>query len=253
MAFSSILNPVLNWVLLFSPLTGLIILSFLVNLLITLMYKYTTDQKLMKDLKTEIKELQKEMKSLRKDPKKMMEVQKKSMETNMKYMSKSMKATLYTFIPIIIIFAWMNAHLAYAPLMPNQEFSVEVFLENAMVGENVTLTSVPELDIVSGPVSKIKNNRAEWTLKGDPGEYTLEFEYDGEKARKDILITDKKEYLPPVEKLKKGKIKQIVIGNKEIKPLGDASIFGWKPGWLGTYIILSILFSIIIRKVMKVY
>ena len=73
----------------------------LITLLITLIYKFTTDQDLMKQLKAELKELQAEMKALKSEPEKAMEVQKRAMQTNMKYMMQSMKATLFTFIPII--------------------------------------------------------------------------------------------------------------------------------------------------------
>jgi uncharacterized membrane protein (DUF106 family) len=36
-------------------------------------------------------------------------------------------------------------------------------------------------------------------------------------------------------------------------PLGAFSLLGWHPGWLGTYIILSLIISLLLRKVMKVY
>ena len=53
------------------------------------------------------------MKTLRSDPDKMMVVQRKAMETNMKYMMQSMRPTLFTLIPIIVIFGWLNATLAF--------------------------------------------------------------------------------------------------------------------------------------------
>ena len=41
--------------------------------------------------------------------------------------------------------------------------------------------------------------------------------------------------------------------NKKVKPLGNVSLFGWKPGWLGVYIIFSIIFSMVLRKLLKIH
>ena len=89
MALNSILNPILSPILLLPPFWAVVIFSVIVSLTITIVYKFMTDQTLMKQLKDEMKELQKEMKELRGHPEKLMAVQKKSMETNMKYMTKS--------------------------------------------------------------------------------------------------------------------------------------------------------------------
>jgi len=47
------------------------------------------------------------------------------MQTNSKYMMQSMKSTFITFLPIILIFGWMNANIAYEPLFPNEEFTID--------------------------------------------------------------------------------------------------------------------------------
>ena len=75
-----------------------------------------TNQELMKSLKAEIKDFQKEMKGYKDDAVKMMELQKKAMQKNMKYMKHSMKPTLFTFVPIIIIFGWLRT--TYTPIGP---------------------------------------------------------------------------------------------------------------------------------------
>src|SRR3989344_2060351 len=126
MVFENLLNPVFAPLLNLPTLWAVILLSFLISLIITIIYKYTTDQNLMKSLKEEMKEMQKEMKELRNNPEKAMQVQKKVMKTNGKYMMQSLKSTLYSFLPIILIFGWMNAHLAYIPILPGQEFGTKI-------------------------------------------------------------------------------------------------------------------------------
>ena len=134
MLAQSFLDPVLNPLLGLSPLIIVAVMSFVITVLITIIYKFTTKQDLMKQLKEEMKELQKASKELRSDPAKAMDVQKKAMEANLKYMSHSLKPTIITFIPVIIIFSWMSSHFAFNAINPGQEFSVEMLFEKGTAG-----------------------------------------------------------------------------------------------------------------------
>ncbi len=110
--FNAILGPLIAW----SPLGAIIIVSFMLTGLITLVYKLMTDQELMKSLKAEIKGFQQEMKENKEDKDRMMELQKKAMQKNMAYMKHSMKPTLLTFVPVILIFGWLRT--TYEPFGP---------------------------------------------------------------------------------------------------------------------------------------
>ncbi len=98
--FNVTLGPFVNW----SPSISLLIISFILTLITTLIYKYTTNQVMMKSFKEETKKMQEEMKLLKDNPNKMMEKNKELMEKNMKMMSQSFKPILFTFIPFVIIF-----------------------------------------------------------------------------------------------------------------------------------------------------
>ena len=106
--FDSFFNTIFYPALILGKLWGLIVISTFLTFLVTIIYKYTTNQSLMKDLKTEITRLQKEMKELRHDPKKMMSVQAKATEINLKYMGHSFKATLITLVPMFIVYSWLR-------------------------------------------------------------------------------------------------------------------------------------------------
>jgi uncharacterized membrane protein (DUF106 family) len=249
MVFENLLDPVFSPLLNLPIILAVILLSFLISLIITLVYKYTTDQDLMKRLKEEMKEFQKQVKELRKEPEKAMKVQKKAMQTNMKYMMQSMKSTLYSFIPIIIIFSWMNANFAYEPILPGQDFTTTVIFDDHTKG--FIEISVPEGITVTGePKREIKDSVTKWILNGKEGEYLLEYVFDGKKYNMEVLITESNRYKEPVKGVGDGIVKSIEVEHNTRKLL---NLFGWKVGWLGTYIIFSILFSIAIRKIIKVY
>jgi len=256
MVLNEILNPILSPILLLPPFWAVVIFSFIISFTISIVYKLMTDQNLMKQLKEEMKELQKEMKELRGHPEKLMVVQKKSMETNMKYMTKSFKPTLITFIPIIIIFGWMSAHLAYFPIMPSEEFSTSIDLIN-QIGNNVTL-EVPEgIELLSDSTQKINSDTVIWKLKGKEGSYSLTYTINKKSYQKEVIISKRFGFYSPVEEvINDNQVSKINLSNKKLQPLREVGL-GFIPwfgnfGWLGTYILFSILFSIIIRKSLKI-
>lgn len=102
-----------NWI--FSPLPidshpywSITILSLILTVFITLIYKLVSNQTVMKQLKQEQDTLKKEMKALKHDAEKYMEVQKVSIQKSLEYMRHSMKPTLFYIIPLLLIFGWMS-------------------------------------------------------------------------------------------------------------------------------------------------
>ena len=99
--FSAMFTPLINW---FGAAAAVIILSFLLTALVTWIYKLVTNQVLMKQMKDELKMYQDQMKEHKENHEKMMEIQKKAMEKNLQYMKHSFKPTLFTLVPLLIIF-----------------------------------------------------------------------------------------------------------------------------------------------------
>ena len=247
MVFERLLDPVFNPLLSLGPFWALFIISFVISLVIVVIYKYTTDQTLMKSLKDEMKEFQKEIKELKEHPEQAMKVQKKAMQTNMKYMMQSFKSTIYTFVPIIILFGWLNANLTHLPIMPGEEFSVSALFDKGVEGEAEIM--YPEaLTLQSDAIKQIESGKIDWALSGPAGEYTLGVKY-GERSYVKNLLIDEKQY-EKVEQKYKGDVKLIKINNEPLKVI---NLFGWKMGWLMSYIVFSLVFSIALRKLFKVY
>jgi len=262
----SVLDFALGWILNFHPALSILIVAFLVSLIITLALMVFTDQKLMKDLKEEQKELQKQMKSLRNNPAKLAKINSQFMETNMKYMSHSMRPTLFTFLPIILIFGWLNSHIGYYPIQPGMPFEVTIYFDQE-IGEDIDLLDPSGNLTIIG--SDLYNKRASWKIEGDvEGLYNLKIVHNGIEYTKDVLITKKRTYITPEKPLKKksflfssydiNRAEKIIVNNEKVIPLSDVPVIKEIPwvsswGWLGVYIFFSLIFSMGLRKLFKVY
>ncbi len=241
-----------NIVSILPPFWSIVILSFLISLLINVAYKFLTNQARMKELKEDLKHHQEEMKKFKDNPKRMMDIQKQAMAKNMEYMKYSFKPTLFTFLPIILVFGWMNNVFAFENIAPGQEFAATVNLNSIA---NVSIKLPDEVKLLKTESADLSTT---YTLKADSvGEYLLSFDVDGKKFSVDgkpydkgVIISDKREYADPVKTFKKDVVKSIAIGLNKLKVW---NLFGWKLGWLGTYIIWSIVFSLGLRKVMGLY
>lgn len=249
MAFS-FLDPVLGPMLQLNPFWSILILSGVLSLVLTLIYKWTTDQNLMKQLKDEMSSIQKEIKELKNDPEKAMHAQKKAMESNMKYMMESLKPTLFTFIPIILIFGWLSGHYGYEPIKPGEEFLVTAHFSGPASG-GMRLTLPEGLGYIGDRYATIAAGKGEWAINAtQAGKYLLSFEYANKTYTKTVLVTEERGYEDPITKIGENSLVDINIQNKKLIVM---NLFGWEIGWLGSYLIFSIIFSIVLRKVLNVY
>lgn len=249
-----VFNPVFLPLLHFNVFLGIIVFSALITFLVTLGYKYFSNQDEMKRLKERQKEFQAEMKALRDKPQEMMKVQKEAMSVNFEYMKHSFKPMLITMLPVLIIFSWMAGHLSFEPIYPGESYTVTAVFKEGVVGK--TMISASEgTEVLNGKEQEIKDGKATWSLRNaKEGEYTLKVTQGTVEQSRKVLVSKELDVADALNVFSHSDIEQINVNYAKLKPLGDkAVLFGWYPGWLAWYLVFSIVFSIGLRKVMNVY
>lgn len=239
----ALLDPIFLPLFNYNLLLGLVVISFIVTLFSTLIYKYTTDQLLMKRIKREIKELQEKAKQAAEDPQKVMEINKEMFSKSMEQMKSNFKSSMYTMIPVMIILLYLSSSFSFAPIGPNQEFEIEVTtLEDIEINlEN------PDLNL-----NRIEKYRLEdqyltsyFFTSQEEGEYSVSFNNNTQTVK----ITNEFGFIQPLQELS-SPITKIETQHDKLIFL---NLFGWKLGWFGTYIFISIFLSIVIRKILNVH
>ena len=102
----SALDPSLGSLLNWNLAIGMIIITFVMSIIVTILQKYTTNQEELKKIKKLQKELQAKQKEHKSDPKKSMEIQKEMMGLMPKQMKLGMRTIVYTGIPFVLLFRW---------------------------------------------------------------------------------------------------------------------------------------------------
>ena len=103
-----ILNPTAGALLGWNVTWGMMIIIIVISLATTIIQKYATDQKTLKEMKGEQKRLSEEAKKFRDNPEKRMEIQKESMKFVVPMMKLSTRALMFTGIPFILFLRWFN-------------------------------------------------------------------------------------------------------------------------------------------------
>ena len=110
----SLLDPSLGAILQWNMTLGMLIIILIITIITTLVQKYTTDQKTLKELKDQQKEINKKAKELQHDPQKMLDVQKEMGPITIKMLKLNARSMAYTAIPIILTFRWFNDYFESA-------------------------------------------------------------------------------------------------------------------------------------------
>ncbi len=255
---ANLLDPILNPLTNYSPALIITIFSLVLAFLSVIIYKLTTNQKYLKELRRKTEKIQKKIRELQKDitskeaQKEMGKLNTELMLISGEQMKASMRSTIFTIIPFLLLFGWLAAHYSYEPLLPNQPFNITVISQNNI--KNLTLESTPKLELINESFFiKHSNNNdfyvKTFTVKGQQGDYLLEFKLNNNLImKKDIIITTRHEYTNPKETTKDKKT-QLIISNKPLR----INILNFSLSWFWYYFIIITIFSTLFRKILKVY
>ena len=97
------------------PKLTISIVAALITLVMTFIYKFTTDQDRLREIKKEQKKYQEEAKNHKSNPQKMMEINKKVLQLSGEMMKHSLKPMAITMLPMFVLIIWLRN--IYSPIL----------------------------------------------------------------------------------------------------------------------------------------
>lgn len=261
--FDLLLNPFQS----LDPIWPLLIFSLVTGIIMLLIYRYTSNQKGIKETKNRIKAHLLEIRLFKDDLGILLSAQKNILRYNLTYMKHAVKPMLFMIIPVLLILIQLEGWFGRKPLDIGESAIVSVKLADNDVDtlSNISLGLDKGLVVETPPLRIPEEREVSWRIRAtEAGEHNLVFNLDGRKFQKGVTVSDGQlnrvtpvvasgfwdTFLNPGEKPleKSSSVKRIEINY----PSRDIGILGWDIHWLVVFFVLSIVFGFAFKGLLEV-
>jgi len=259
MVFDGILFPARNW----SPLLSLAILSLVIGIAMLVVFKYTSNQSKLADVKRRIHAGLFEIRLFNDDPIAIFKAQGEILRHNLSYLRLSLVPMLWMIVPLLLVIAQLQFHYGYDGLVPGESTIVKVKLAGtAAEGRpDVSLEVPPGLRVETPGLWVPETNEVAWRISAqDGGSYDLALRVAGQEYAKSVQVSGAivrrspervapvwwKELLFPAEAPLPdgGAVESIAVAYPE----REISVFGFGVHWMIVFFVLSMAFAFALRN-----
>ena len=247
----------------FPAIVGLTVVSLVTAIGLLLIFKYTSNQKALEDVKRRIHAGLFEIRLFNDDLRAIMRALADILRQNLTYLRHSSVPLLWTLPPLILIIAQLQFHYGYEGLTPGDQVTLKVRLEEGTYEMDGTKppfeVDAPEgLSIVLPAAWAPTENEMAWRLNAEAaGDYEIEIRNGTESATKTVRVADDvvrrspirvrgflNELLYPAEAaLPDGPFEEITVKY----PDANVDVFGVEIHWMIVFFVLSMVFAFALR------
>ncbi|MBS3818466.1 hypothetical protein KGY73_03035 [bacterium] len=251
-----------------SPWIGMIFISFLTGLFMLFVFRHTSNQQGIKQIKNKIKAHLLELRLYKETLSQSLKAQRNLLGCNLKYISYSAKPMLVMIIPLILIIIHLNLWFGYEPLSSGNTTLLKVKLEetHSPLSTDVTVEAGKGLKVDSPPLRIEENSEIDWRLLVHKrGVHDLYIKVNGEKIKKIVVATTHSLHKISSVKIQGDFIDSLLHpGESPIDdhipihsihityPNSGMNLWGFHIHWLVAYFVLSVFFGFAFKGVFKV-
>lgn len=251
-----------------SPWAGIILVSFLTGLLMLFVFKWTSNQEGIREVKNKIKAHLLELRLFKDNMGQSLRSQGNILRCNLKYIGYSAKPMLVMILPLILILIQLNFWFGYESLEPGESAILKVRLNEDRDPMETQISIQPSsgLALETPPLRIQESPEIDWRFRTtQEGIQQFALTVDGETVNKKVSVARKPlskisprkpghnlidQVLYPAEPPVK---KNIPIQAVEIQyPGKNMDLFGWKIHWIIAYFFLSVVFGFAFKGIFKV-
>jgi len=246
----------------------MIFISFLTALLMLFIFRFTSNQQGIRQVKKKIIAHLLELRLFKDSLSITLKAQGNILRYNLKYIGYSAKPMLVLIIPIFLILVQLNLWFGYQDLAPGQKAILKVKMEKGhdLFDINIAIEPSSALNIETPPLRIEEEREINWRFQTkEKGVHDITLIINGQRFTKKIAVAQK-----PLCKISQSRIQRNFIDelfNPGEAPLpGDIplktievtyppqrmNLLGWRIHWLIVYFALSIIFGFSFKGVFKV-
>jgi uncharacterized membrane protein (DUF106 family) len=251
-----------------SPWIGMILISFLTALLMLFVFRFTSNQQGIKNVKNKIKAHLLEFRLFKDSLNISLKAQGKILHYNLKYISYTAKPLLVMIIPLILILIQLNLWFGYHSITPGQKaiLKAELEMNQSLLDTEFKIETSSGLVVETLPIRIEDKGEVNWRLQTkEAGIHELELTVNGQRIVKQVAVAQS-----PLCKISPVKIRRNFMselfnpgeaplpGNIPVKsleiiyPSKPMNLFGWRIHWIIVYFALSIIFGFAFKGVFRV-
>ncbi len=251
-----------------NPWFGMVFVSFLTGLLMLLIFRLTSNQAGIKNVKDKIKAHLLELRLFNDNLNVSLKAQSQILRYNLRYIGYSFKPLLVMIIPLILILVQLNVWFGYEPILPGESAILKVKLEETAKLLELPATVEPPVGImVETPALRVEDEKEiDWRIRADSrGVHELNLKIGGQTSMKSIAVgVGPLDRISPIM-VKRGLLREVLYpGEKPLPSSGlvksieisyspkRMNLFGLRVHWLIAYFALSIIIGFALKRPFKV-
>jgi hypothetical protein len=173
------------------PFWSLLLFSLLLGVFMLVIFRHTSDQKQIKEVKDRIKAHVFEIRIFKDDVRILLSAQKNVVLYNLKYMQHFVRPMLVMIVPVAVVLLQLEGWFGYRPLKPGESTIVSMKTSQGTEKETAKMTLTAEKGLtVETPSLRIPGEEVDWRVRADePGEHTLTFTIGEQVVQKKIIVS----------------------------------------------------------------
>ncbi len=261
------LRPVFDWLLYpfreMSPMVGLVIVSTATAIGLLMIFKYTSNQAALKDVKRRIHACMFEIRLFNDDLRFMFRAQGAALRHTATYLRYSFTPMLWTLPPLVLVIAQLQFHYGYEGFRPGDSTTLHVVLKESAVPvgkPEIEVRSPAGLRISTPPVWVSSQREMAWRVDVDAlGEHELLISTGDSSVTKAVTASEIVTRRSPFRVA--GFVDELIYPAEPPLPsdspferisihYDDATVnlLGWNTHWMIAFFILSIAIAFLLRK-----
>ena len=251
------------------PFWPLLIFSLPLGILMLIVFRYTSNQRGIKEAKDRIKAHLLEIRIFKDDLRILFSAQKNIVLWNLKYICHALRPMLFMIVPIAVILIQLEGWFGYRPLKPGESAIVSVKMTEGKeeVLSNISLEVDRGLVVETRPLRVFKEREVSWRIRAnEPGEHNLVVRTSDSMFQKQVVVSDGRLVRVSPRVVAASSLGDTFVNPGE-KPIADSAvvqrievdypsrsikIFGQEMHWLLVFFILSLMFGFMLKRAFRV-
>lgn len=251
-----------------NPWAGMIVISLLTGLLMLFIYRLTSNQAGIREVKDRIKAHLLELRLYKDNMSVTMRAQGHILRANLRYLVLNLKPLLVMIVPLVLILAQLNLWFGSSPLMAGRSaiLKVELGPETGPLDIEFALEVPPQIILETPPLRIEELREVAWRIKPEAsGVFDLTIRAGEQAALKAVVVEGRALQKISSLKVERNFLKEILYPGEKplpsespirsvelVYPAGRLALFGLRVHWLIAYLFLSIIFGFILKRPFKV-